>query len=393
MDDFLKKIRRLNWVLSESTTGTLSYGDLSRILSEITEANFYILDNRGKVLGVAYNQENDTSIIPDEGGFEKVPLEHNMKFLEISETIANLKGDAVSEMLGDDYAQKDKLHTLIPCVCGGIRQGTILLTRYDQAFTDEEIALCEYGATVVGLEIQRNAQLEKAKETADDTAIGVAQEAVDAIDAIETDTQLKAELKNKLASIYGTRTVREKIIRMEKNKVTKQLMEAIEKRHRAVLHNYSSPSSNTQTDRLVEPFSLSDDSKHVWAFEISTGSNKLFKLSRIESVEVLSDVWRYGIRHRKGTTDAFRIISFDGTTLPARIRMNRRARNLLLEEYPLTEADITQTDTDEWTYDGQVSNYVGIGRFVIGLADCIKIETPELKQYVNHFAQAFLENL
>lgn len=164
MDDFLKKIRRLNWVLSESTTGTLSYGDLSRILSEITEANFYILDNRGKVLGVAYNQENDTSIIPDEGGFEKVPLEHNMKFLEISETIANLKGDAVSEMLGDDYAQKDKLHTLIPCVCGGIRQGTILLTRYDQAFTDEEIALCEYGATVVGLEIQRNAQLEKAKE-------------------------------------------------------------------------------------------------------------------------------------------------------------------------------------------------------------------------------------
>ncbi len=214
-----------------------------------------------------------------------------------------------------------------------------------------------------------------------------------AIDAIETDTQLKAELKNKLASIYGTRTVREKIIRMEKNKVTKQLMEAIEKRHRAVLHNYSSPSSNTQSDRLVEPFSLSDDSKHVWAFEISTGSNKLFKLSRIESVEVLSDVWRYGIRHRKGTTDAFRIISFDGTTLPARIRMNRRARNLLLEEYPLTESDITQTDTDEWTYDGQVSNYVGIGRFVIGLADCINIETPELKQYVNHFAQAFLENL
>ncbi len=164
MEDFLKKIRRLNWVLSESTTGNLSYGDLSRILSEIMEANFYILDNKGKVLGVSYNLAMDTSIIPDGSGFEKVPTEHNEKFLQVSETMANLRGEAVSEMLGEDYAQKDKLHTIVPCISGGVRQGTILLTRYDKVFTDVEIALCEYGATVVGLEIQRVAQMEKAKE-------------------------------------------------------------------------------------------------------------------------------------------------------------------------------------------------------------------------------------
>jgi transcriptional pleiotropic repressor len=68
MDDFLQKIRKLNWVLSESTTGNLSYEDLSRILSEITEANFYILDNKGKVLGVSYDLAKDTSIIPDDSG-------------------------------------------------------------------------------------------------------------------------------------------------------------------------------------------------------------------------------------------------------------------------------------------------------------------------------------
>ena len=84
-----------------------------------------------------------------------------------------------------------------------------------------------------------------------------------AIDAIETDTQQKAELKSKLAAIYGTRTVQEKIIRLQKNKVTRQIMEAIKGRHRAVLHNYSSPSSRSVTDRLVEPFSLSEDTKHV----------------------------------------------------------------------------------------------------------------------------------
>ena len=164
MDDFLQKIRRLNWVLSESTTGNLSYEDLSRILSEITEANFYILDNKGKVLGVSYNLAMDSSIIPDASGFEKVPTEHNIKFLEVGETVANLHGEAVTDMFGQDYTMKDKLHTVVPCISGGARQGTILLTRYDKPFTDEEIALSEYGATVVALEIQRVSQLEKAKE-------------------------------------------------------------------------------------------------------------------------------------------------------------------------------------------------------------------------------------
>ena len=52
--DFLKKIRKLNWVLSESTTGTLSFEDLSQILRDVINANVYILDKDGRVLGVAY---------------------------------------------------------------------------------------------------------------------------------------------------------------------------------------------------------------------------------------------------------------------------------------------------------------------------------------------------
>ena len=38
----------------------------------------------------------------------------------------------------------------------------------------------------------------------------------------------------------------------------------------------------------LEPFCLSDDKKHVWAYEVSTRQNKLFKLSRAEAVRVLS---------------------------------------------------------------------------------------------------------
>lgn len=114
--DILDKIRRLNWVLSESTTGSLSYEDLSRILCEIIAANIYVLDSAGKVLGVAYIDAGDTSTFEDELGFEKISDEDNAGILEISETMANLIGDALIPILGQDYSMKDKYHAIIPIV-------------------------------------------------------------------------------------------------------------------------------------------------------------------------------------------------------------------------------------------------------------------------------------
>lgn len=211
-----------------------------------------------------------------------------------------------------------------------------------------------------------------------------------AIESIETDTRLKEELKSKLATIYGTSLVTEKLMRMEKNHNTKHLMEAIEKRRRAILKGYSSPSSNTQRDRLVEPFALSEDKKYVWAFELESAKNKVFRISRIQSVEMQEQVCLCSRLHKKGYMDAFRNISNDGSTLSARIRMKRRAYNLLMEEYPLCEQDIIPTDShEEWILDTQVSSYKGITRFIMGLADQITIETPELKQYVTDYAHRY----
>lgn len=210
-----------------------------------------------------------------------------------------------------------------------------------------------------------------------------------AIDAIESDNRFKTELKEKLSTIYGTKTVEQKLIKLEKNKTRKTLMKAIDERMQVKLCNYISPSSNTMRDRIVEPFSLSDDRTQVWAYEIESGQNKIFKLSRIESVKILPQVWIYGMKHKKGFTDAFRIISFDGTTLPVKLRLNKRAYSLLIDEYPLTEKDIIKCE-NEWIYEGKVSNYWGICRFVIGLADCIEIETPKLKEFIKEYVSKYL---
>ena len=148
----LKKIRRLNWVLSETTTGNLSYSDLSVILKEVINANVYIADRDGNILGVSYKNAEDSSTILDEKGAERLLADHNQKFLSLEETAANLCGEDVLEFTDDDYGLADKFHCIIPSLCGGQRMGTLIAARHNEKFDEVDIALCEYGATVVGLE-------------------------------------------------------------------------------------------------------------------------------------------------------------------------------------------------------------------------------------------------
>ena len=58
------------------------------------------------------------------------------------------------------------------------------------------------------------------------------------------------------------------------------------------------------------------------------------------------------------------------------------AHNLLVEEYPLATRDLKQIDGGHWLLDTKVCDYVGIGRFVMGLSEDIKILTPEFDEYI-----------
>ena len=170
----LKKIRRLNWVLSETTTGNLSYSDLSVILKEVINANVYIADRDGNILGVSYKNAEDSSTILDEKGAERLLADHNQKFLSLEETAANSCGEDVLEFTDDDYGLADKFHCIIPSFCGGQRMGTLIAARHNEKFDEVDIALCEYGATVVGLEIRRNMNLIEERQNAMKAAVDMA---------------------------------------------------------------------------------------------------------------------------------------------------------------------------------------------------------------------------
>lgn len=165
MTNILGRIRKMNWVLQESAKGKFSFNELCEILSDLMEANVYIVSLKGKVIGVHYKIVEDSPTVEDsETGIESFPEEYNDELLKVNNTRANLQGDEVLKIFKYDFDTLDKLHTIIPILGGGNRLGTVVMTRYDNQFTDEDLVLGEYGATVVGLEIQRQKSIEEEEE-------------------------------------------------------------------------------------------------------------------------------------------------------------------------------------------------------------------------------------
>lgn len=160
-NELLSRIRKLNWVLQEERIGGFSFQELCTILSELMDANAYILNVRGKVLAVAYVAEADSAALADpETGVNFFPMEYNEELLKVNETIYNMSPQDVMKIFKYEYETLEKYYMVIPVVGGGQRWGTVVLARYEPPFDEMDIALAEYGATVVGLEIQNK----KAKE-------------------------------------------------------------------------------------------------------------------------------------------------------------------------------------------------------------------------------------
>jgi predicted DNA-binding transcriptional regulator YafY len=201
------------------------------------------------------------------------------------------------------------------------------------------------------------------------------------IEALDDTNMLKQNLRRKLTTIYDCTSMAQSIVRGKNAANVNNLLEAITERRRVVLRDYASSNTGVVRDRVVEPFGFTTNYVQVWCYEVESGQNKIFKTSRIGSVEILSEEWQAEEKHTEGHIDIFRMTGFEQHRV--RIRLGMLARNLLLEEYPLAERDIVKEESDGWGLDTLVSNYRGVGRFVLGLMDDVEVlESEEFKSYL-----------
>ncbi|MDO4720006.1 MAG: GTP-sensing pleiotropic transcriptional regulator CodY [Peptostreptococcaceae bacterium] len=159
----LEKSRKINKILQDAGSKPVSFEQLSGILKDILNSNVYILSFQGKVLGMGLTHEEDSSVIIDETtGEKRLPRHYIESVNKISETAINLTKESLLNIFPEEKTY-EKYVAVVPILGNGQRLGTLILSRYDHEFRDEDTLLAEYSATVVGLEILR-AQSEELEE-------------------------------------------------------------------------------------------------------------------------------------------------------------------------------------------------------------------------------------
>ncbi len=156
-ESLLEKTRRLTKILENTGSDPVSFQDLSDELSEVLDANVYISNMSGKVLGFALHV-GECGILQNEIVQEKrFPKKYHDQLLAIDETSENI--EEIDECVFDQVSEcphPDKIATVIPIRGGGYRLGTLLLARFGRNFIEEDLILAEYSAAVVGMEILRS---------------------------------------------------------------------------------------------------------------------------------------------------------------------------------------------------------------------------------------------
>lgn len=209
-----------------------------------------------------------------------------------------------------------------------------------------------------------------------------------AIHSIEDTDELKSKLVKKLYSLYNFDRVIHAISKKEESENIYTLLQAIKQQKQVVLQSYKSGNSKNIRDRIVEPIDFTINYTGVWCYDVEDGVNKVFKTSRIKQVQLLESLYTYKPKHKKGIIDIFRIQSFEPTAIV--LELSLVAYNLIIEEYPLSEKYIFKVTDNLYRLECEVGNFLGVGRFVLGLPGEIKIITSEaLKQYVLERHQLF----
>lgn len=210
------------------------------------------------------------------------------------------------------------------------------------------------------------------------------------IEGIDNTNVIKQNLRAKLATIYNITSIADVIVKKENSKNVNNLIEAIQEQKQVILKEYLSANSHTTNNRRVEPFEFTTNYISVWCYDPKDKQNKLFKIERIGSVEVLESSQIYLERHNSGFLDIFRMHGKE--QIPIKLELGTLAYNLITEEFPLSKRYLKRKSKNKWILNCKIADLKGAGRFVIGAIDDIKIlEGDLLKKYIKDYVDKYLK--
>ena len=159
----LDKTRKIGKLLHNNNSSKVVFSDICRVMREILNSNVLVISRKGKVLGVG--KCDDVDALPQlveecVGGFVDGML--NERLLGVLSTKENVN----LETLGFEGEDIRRFQAIIsPIEIAGERLGTLFIYKCNEQYDIDDIILCEYGTTVVGLEMLRAVSEESAEES------------------------------------------------------------------------------------------------------------------------------------------------------------------------------------------------------------------------------------
>lgn len=211
------------------------------------------------------------------------------------------------------------------------------------------------------------------------------------INGIDNNNVLKRDLQRKLASIYDSTSIANYIDNTATAANVEALADAIKRRKQVVLKHYESAHSDEAKDRWVEPIEFTTNMIDIWAYDVENADNRMFKVARIQEVEVTDDDWAFKSMHKVQRPDLFRMTGSLNEIIS--LQLDTRAKSLLLEEFPWAEKELRR-ENGKWILTTRINSLEGATRFILGLAADIKIlEGENLRDYIRKYDEQYIHNL
>lgn len=180
--NLLDKTRKINMLLHNNSSKKVVFNDICKVLCDVVASNVIVVSKKGKVLGSA----ECAGITPIEelivgcvGGF--VDSKFNERILNILSTKENVN----LETLGFENEYANKYCAIVaPVVIAGQRHGTLFMYKMNLQYDIDDIILCEYAATVVGLAMMWAVTEENEEEN---RRIAVVRSAMSTLTGMETE--------------------------------------------------------------------------------------------------------------------------------------------------------------------------------------------------------------
>ncbi|MFT7204318.1 MAG: putative DNA-binding transcriptional regulator YafY [Algoriphagus sp.] len=193
---------------------------------------------------------------------------------------------------------------------------------------------------------------------------------------------LHDSILKKLSVRSEVKKVTEELFKANLGRLVDEIGKGIQEKVQVWLKDYYSLSSDTTSDRLVEPVAFSYNYESIHAFELESKSMKVFKIERIGEVILSQKNWESESKH---VIPGRQLFGFTGKNkFLVKLKLSKKAYQLMMEEHPNARPFMFIKNRNQYFFNGEIPQLPGLARFILGLPGEVTVEEgTELKDYLN----------